>query len=58
MAIYILTGNLKIISNLQLNKLMKYGTNFRLPSHTNVNSIVKQLTHGLELFIYKFLCLL
>ena len=50
---HILTGNLKIINNLQLNKLMKNGMKYRLPSHTNANSILKQLTYDLDLFIYK-----
>ena len=32
---------------------MKNGTKYRLPSHSNANSILKQLTYDLDLFIYK-----
>ena len=50
---HILIGNLKIINNLQLHKLMKNGTKYRLSSHTNANSILKKLIYDLDLFIYK-----
>ena len=32
---------------------MKNGTRYRLSSHTNANSTLKQLMYDLELFIYK-----
>ena len=32
---------------------MKNGFKYRLPLHTNANSVVKQLTCDLDLFIYK-----
>ena len=49
----ILTGSLKIINNLQFNELMKNGTKYRLPSDTNVNTIIKQLACDLDLLIYR-----
>ena len=49
----IITGNLKIINNPHLQKLMKFGTKFRLPSHNKVTSVVKQLTYNFDFFIHK-----
>ena len=46
-------GNLKIINNFQFNKLMKNDIKYRLPSDISVNSIMKELTYDLDLFIYK-----
>ena len=32
---------------------MKFGTNFRLPSLSKLNSVVKQIAYDLDLFTYK-----
>lgn len=32
---------------------MVYGNKFRLPSKSNINTIVKQFTYDSDLFIYK-----
>ena len=48
----IITGNLNIVSDLHLRKLVSYGTN--LDCHLSFKQIMQQFTCDLDLFIYKF----
>ena len=48
-----ISGDLNIIHSIKLKKLTKYGTKFRTPSCTNSNTILKQFTYNLDLYVYK-----
>lgn len=50
---HIITGNLNIVKDLSLKKIMGYGTKFRIPSKLNVKNIVTQFIYDIDLFIYK-----
>ena len=50
---HIIKSNLKIINNSYLQKLIKFGTKFRLPSNNKIISIIKHLTYDLNLITYK-----
>lgn len=42
---YIITGNLNILNDLSLNKLMGYGIKYQLRFKFEINTIVKQFTY-------------
>ena len=50
---HIITGNLNIVNDLKLRKLMGYGTKFRLSSRLSVKQMMQQFTYDLDLLIYK-----
>lgn len=49
---HIITGDLSIVKDTFLRKLMRYGTKFRVPSKLHPNHIITQFIDDLELFLY------